>query len=61
MPEDVYDSYMAMRPEMHQLPYEQALDKGILGTDEITEYMIPDDAIIMSDLGSEGKLYCWKR
>ena len=52
-PENIYFSYVA--------PFEQ---EGVslelfLETEDITEYEIPNDAIILSDIDMEGVLYVW--
>ena len=52
---------MKMYPEMKGIPYNEAVRAGLLDETEFTEYEIPEDAIILSDMGVEGRLYCWKR
>ncbi|MBO5551237.1 MAG: hypothetical protein J5966_04690 [Lachnospiraceae bacterium] len=52
-PEDVYNSYIApMSGET--VSFEEYRDR-------ITAYEIPDDALVMSDGGTEGALYCFNR
>ncbi len=53
-PEDIWKNYV------HPLDKSVSLEL-FLATEEITEYEIPEDAIVLADLGSEGALYCWKK
>lgn len=49
---DIYDSYVGVMPENH-ITYEEYLEC-------ISEYEIPEDYVLLSDLGKEGALYVYK-
>ena len=59
-PKDVYDSYIGIMSGNEKISYENAINSGMVSENEFTEYEIPNNAIILSDLGREGKLFCWK-
>lgn len=50
-PSDIVDSYLA--------PYSDGR-AAIYDLDNVDSYDIPEDAIILSDLGRDGCLWCWK-
>ena len=52
-PDDIYDSYVGVRSKSPDR-------KEYMETADIRAYRIPDDAMILSDLGMEGRLYVWK-
>lgn len=54
-PEDVYSSYVE--------PFEEHGSEWVKDYTQynITCFDIPDDAIILDDIGPEGCLWCWKR
>ncbi len=52
-PEDIWASYI--NPFDRNMPLQLFLD-----TEDISAYEIPEDAIVLADLGEEGSLYCWK-
>lgn len=52
-PDDIYDSYVGVRSKSPDR-------KEYMETADIQAYRIPDDAMILSDLGMEGRLYVWK-
>lgn len=50
-PKDVYDSYVGIF-NSNKITYEEFKE-------EIEEYEIPENAIVLADLDREGKLYVW--
>ena len=55
-PEDVFEQYIA--PMNNDLQYEDWLNSD---THDLAEYYIPDNALVLSDLGKEGTLYCYRQ
>lgn len=53
-PEDVYESYVEPMSGDDGVTYDEYKE-------DISEYDVPEDALILSDLGSEGSLYVWKK
>lgn len=52
-PEDVYDSYVNYPGAHNKVEYAEFVET-------VTAYDVPEDAIILTDLGTEGALYCWR-
>lgn len=53
-PKDIFHSYIEPFKDNSILLNE------FLNSGDISEYNIPDDAIVLADLGVEGSLYCWR-
>ncbi len=55
-PADIYYSYVKpLNLKGRELSLELFLE-----TEDITEYDIPEDAVVLADLGREGSLFVWK-
>lgn len=53
-PEDIWHCYVEPL-ENNRLLLPEFLESG-----RVSEYSIPDDAVVLADLGREGTLYCWE-